>query len=86
MKFGIHVCMGQGITGNGNWMWGWEETFWVTGDTYAVIGRQSNLVANVLCLVLLITGKEHGKIKHSWDVWHGAKNLGRKLNEVGYIT
>lgn len=26
-----------------------------------------------------IMNKEHGQKKHSWDMWHGGKNLGKKL-------
>jgi hypothetical protein len=43
-------------------------------------------VIYLVAYVLYFTEKEHGKIKHSWDVWHGAKNIGKKLNEVRYIT
>jgi len=33
-------------------------------------------------LLLCVSEREHGKITHSWDMWHGAKNLGKKLFAV----
>ena len=28
------------------------------------------------------TGDKHPHIQHQWDIWHGAKNLGKKWYEV----
>ena len=32
-----------------------------------------------------IVGKEYTSIKHSFDTWHGAKNLGKKILEVSFF-
>ena len=30
----------------------------------------------------IVTEKEFEDITHSWDIWHGAKNLGKKISAV----
>ena len=40
----------------------------------------------VVCISLFVAEKEHSEKKHSWDMWHGAKNLGKKLCAVSYTS
>ena len=30
-------------------------------------------------LKIFFVGKQFSDIRHSWDIWHGVKNLGKKL-------
>ena len=39
---------------------------------------------NVMHVPICFTGKECPHIKHSFDVWHAAKNLAKKITKVIY--
>ena len=34
------------------------------------------------CLFVLVTERDYPELTHSWDIWHGAKNLAKKLTKV----
>ena len=38
--------------------------------------------AGIFRVFNLFSGQEYEHIKHSYDIWHGAKNLAKKINKV----
>lgn len=33
-----------------------------------------------------VSAKEYPEVEHQWDVWHGGKNLGKKLTVVSRVV